>query len=175
MPLTIMHARVIGLMTMIDSGDPDHKMIAVATSDPEYSEYHEVNELPPHQMADDSPFFSGLQAVGREGSGRGRHSAAGEGVPNHQECPCHLQETISARPCRKKQIIGALTLPFIRRTIRRGSFRIPLADRHNFPPVIAKRPSNPSRNRVPRAAGVSRKPSSVLKRCNIVVIHEEKR
>jgi inorganic pyrophosphatase len=27
-PLTLMHARVIGLMTMIDAGDPDHKIIA---------------------------------------------------------------------------------------------------------------------------------------------------
>ena len=27
-PLTLMHARVIGLMTMIDASDPDHKIIA---------------------------------------------------------------------------------------------------------------------------------------------------
>ena len=27
-PLALMHARVIGLMTMIDAGDPDHKIIA---------------------------------------------------------------------------------------------------------------------------------------------------
>ena len=30
-PLTIMHARTIGLMSMIDSGTIDHKVIAVAT------------------------------------------------------------------------------------------------------------------------------------------------
>jgi len=50
-PLTIMHARVIGLMTMIDSGDPDHKIIAVATKDPEFNGYHEAGELPPHRLA----------------------------------------------------------------------------------------------------------------------------
>ena len=33
-PLTIIHARTIGLMTMIDSGKKDHKIIAVATEDP---------------------------------------------------------------------------------------------------------------------------------------------
>ena len=33
-PLTIMHARTIGLMSMIDSGTIDHKIIAVATADP---------------------------------------------------------------------------------------------------------------------------------------------
>jgi inorganic pyrophosphatase len=56
-PLTVIHARAIGLMTMIDSGDPDHKIIAVATADPAYNPYHEVNKLPPHQMAMIRRFF----------------------------------------------------------------------------------------------------------------------
>ena len=56
-PLTIMHARTIGLMTMIDSGDKDHKVIAVATADPEYNSYHEIHELPPHKMATVRRFF----------------------------------------------------------------------------------------------------------------------
>src|SRR5262245_21241291 len=34
-PLTIIHARTIGLMTMVVSGQKDHKIIAVATEDPE--------------------------------------------------------------------------------------------------------------------------------------------
>ena len=66
-PLTIMHARTIGLMTMIDSGVPDHKIIAVATADPEYSTYHEANELPPHQMAMVRRFFQDYkQLEGKE-------------------------------------------------------------------------------------------------------------
>jgi inorganic pyrophosphatase len=56
-PLTVIHARAIGLMTMFDQGQPDHKIIAVATADPEYSSYREVNELPPHQMAMVRRFF----------------------------------------------------------------------------------------------------------------------
>ena len=56
-PLTVIHARAIGLMTMIDQGEPDHKIIAVATADPEYSSYREVIELPPHQMATVRRFF----------------------------------------------------------------------------------------------------------------------
>ena len=31
-PLTIIHARTIGLMTMIDGGKQDHKIIAIATA-----------------------------------------------------------------------------------------------------------------------------------------------
>ena len=48
-PLTIIHARTIGLMTMIDSGKKDHKIIAVATQDPEFNSYHEAAEMPPHR------------------------------------------------------------------------------------------------------------------------------
>jgi len=56
-PLTIIHARAIDLMTMIDSGDKDHKVIAVATADPEYNSYRKINELPPHKLATVRRFF----------------------------------------------------------------------------------------------------------------------
>jgi inorganic pyrophosphatase len=66
-PLTVIHARAIGLMTMVDSGDADHKIIAVATADPEYSTYHEVSMLPPHQMAMVRRFFQDYkQLEGKE-------------------------------------------------------------------------------------------------------------
>ena len=55
-PLTVMHARAIGLMTMIDSGDKD-KIIAVATADPEYNSYHEASELPRHRLLMVRRFF----------------------------------------------------------------------------------------------------------------------
>ena len=56
-PLTIIHARAIGLMTMIDSGEKDHKVIAVATADPEYNSYRETKDLPPHKLATVRRFF----------------------------------------------------------------------------------------------------------------------
>jgi len=66
-PLTLMHARVIGLMTMIDAGDPDHKIIAVATKDPEFNGYHEAGELPPHRLAIIRRFFQDYkQLEGKE-------------------------------------------------------------------------------------------------------------
>jgi len=49
-PLTIIHARTIGLMTMIDAGKQDHKIIAIATQDPEFNSYHEAAEMPPHRL-----------------------------------------------------------------------------------------------------------------------------
>jgi inorganic pyrophosphatase len=49
-PLTLIHARAIGLMTMIDSGKKDHKIIAVATQDPEFNSYTEADEMPEHRL-----------------------------------------------------------------------------------------------------------------------------
>jgi inorganic pyrophosphatase len=37
-------------MTMIDAGKPDHKVIAIATEDPEFNSYHEAAEMPSHRM-----------------------------------------------------------------------------------------------------------------------------
>ncbi len=49
-PLALIHARTVGLMTMIDAGKMDHKIIAVATADPEFSFYHQARELPEHKL-----------------------------------------------------------------------------------------------------------------------------
>jgi inorganic pyrophosphatase len=49
-PLTIIYARAIGVMTMIDSGKKDHKIIAVATKDPEFNSYNEAQEMPQHRL-----------------------------------------------------------------------------------------------------------------------------
>jgi inorganic pyrophosphatase len=49
-PLTIIEARTVGLMTMIDGGKPDHKIIAVAVQDPEFNSYMEASEMPSHRL-----------------------------------------------------------------------------------------------------------------------------
>lgn len=49
-PLTIVNARAIGVMTMVDSGKKDHKILAVAMDDPEFNSFHEAHELPPHRL-----------------------------------------------------------------------------------------------------------------------------
>jgi inorganic pyrophosphatase len=56
-PLTLVNSRAIGLMTMIDSGKKDHKIIAVATEDPEFNSYREAAEMPPHRLAMLRRFF----------------------------------------------------------------------------------------------------------------------
>src|SRR5438034_11657847 len=50
-PLTLIHARAIGVMTMIDSGKQDHKIIAEATEDPEIDSYKEARQMPADRLA----------------------------------------------------------------------------------------------------------------------------
>src|ERR1700756_4057936 len=56
-PLSLIRARAIGFMTMIDSGGSDDKIIAVATRDPEFNGYMEAKELPSHRLLVLKRFF----------------------------------------------------------------------------------------------------------------------
>lgn len=56
-PLTLVRARAIGLMTMIDSGKKDHKILAVAVDDPEFNSFTEAKQLPGHRLAILRRFF----------------------------------------------------------------------------------------------------------------------
>ena len=56
-PLALIKARAIGVMTMIDSGASDDKIISVATNDPEFSDYLEARDLPPHRLLVLKRFF----------------------------------------------------------------------------------------------------------------------
>ena len=70
-PLTLVHARAIGLMTMVDSGKKDHKILAVAMDDPEFNSFREASELPPHRLTMLRRFFQDYKTARRQG-GRGR-------------------------------------------------------------------------------------------------------
>ena len=56
-PLTLVKARAIGLMTMIDSGKKDHKILAIATHDPEFNGFKQASELPIHRLSMLRRFF----------------------------------------------------------------------------------------------------------------------
>ena len=56
-PLTIIQARTVGLMTMIDGGKKDHKIISIATEDPEFNSYMEAEQMPPHRLTMLRRFF----------------------------------------------------------------------------------------------------------------------
>ncbi|MBL9031103.1 MAG: inorganic diphosphatase [Phycisphaerae bacterium] len=47
-PLTLCDARAVGLMSMLDQGDADHKIIAVLRQDPIYAEFTKASDFPRH-------------------------------------------------------------------------------------------------------------------------------
>lgn len=47
-PMTLVHARAVGLMRMVDHGEPDDKVIAVFQGDPIYSEFKRASDFPSH-------------------------------------------------------------------------------------------------------------------------------
>jgi inorganic pyrophosphatase len=63
MPLTLVSARAIGLMTMLDSGKADHKILAVAIDDPEFDGFKEAGELPPHRLSMLRRFFQDYKTL----------------------------------------------------------------------------------------------------------------
>lgn len=56
-PLTLMRAKPIGVMQMIDQNEEDDKIIAVHADDPEYSEYSDVQQLAKHKTRELQRFF----------------------------------------------------------------------------------------------------------------------
>lgn len=55
--MCLMEAKVIGVMRMIDSGDADDKIIAVAANDPSMNYYNNIEELPKHFFDELRHFF----------------------------------------------------------------------------------------------------------------------
>jgi inorganic pyrophosphatase len=56
-PLCLVEATVIGNMQMIDNGEMDDKIIAVASKDPSVNHIKEVNELPKHFISELRNYF----------------------------------------------------------------------------------------------------------------------
>lgn len=56
-PLCIVEAKVIGVMRMIDQGQHDDKIIAVAIGDMSVQHFDDIEQLPPHLLLELKRFF----------------------------------------------------------------------------------------------------------------------
>lgn len=57
-PLTLVRAYPIGVISMIDNGSRDEKIIAVPYNDPNYNMYKSIEELPKHIFDEMKHFFT---------------------------------------------------------------------------------------------------------------------
>ena len=57
-PLSLVRCYPIGVITMLDQGRLDEKIIAIPYQDPNYNNYHDVSELQTHIFSEMSHFFS---------------------------------------------------------------------------------------------------------------------
>ena len=56
-PLCVLRAKAIGVITMTDDKGRDDKVIAAHVDDPEYAHYRDISELPPHRLKEIQRFF----------------------------------------------------------------------------------------------------------------------
>jgi inorganic pyrophosphatase len=66
-PLTLVSARVIGVIRMIDENELDDKIIGVYDSDPRYSEYNSLKNIPKHVIAELKHFFETYKELQLQG------------------------------------------------------------------------------------------------------------
>ena len=62
-PLTLVRCYPIGVISMIDGGRNDEKIIAIPFSDPTYNSYRDISELPHHIFDEMSHFFQVYKAL----------------------------------------------------------------------------------------------------------------
>ena len=58
LPMSLVRCYPIGVMTMMDSGKRDEKIIAIPFEDPTYNEYRDISELPAHIYNEMRHFFT---------------------------------------------------------------------------------------------------------------------
>ena len=63
LPLAALRLRPIGMMTMLDQGQRDEKIICAHLDDPEYSGYTHISQLQPHRLAELRRFFQDYKAL----------------------------------------------------------------------------------------------------------------
>ena len=62
-PLTLVRCYPIGVISMIDNGSHDEKIIAIPFNDPTYNTYKDISELPTHIFDEMSHFFRVYKAL----------------------------------------------------------------------------------------------------------------
>jgi inorganic pyrophosphatase len=77
-------ANVIGNMQMIDSGQEDDKIIAVAAQDPSVNHFRRIEELPQHFLLELKNFFEQYKVLENKKVEIDTFPGPGHRLPDHQ-------------------------------------------------------------------------------------------
>lgn len=58
LPMTLVRCYPIGVVTMLDRGEVDEKVISIPFKDPHYNCYHDISDLPLHMFKEIEHFFT---------------------------------------------------------------------------------------------------------------------
>ena len=87
-PLTLVRAYPIGVISMIDNGRNDEKIIAIPFTDPNYNQYTDIDQLPRHIFDEMQHFFSVYKNL------ENKETAVDE-VANRSVALCVIREAIA--------------------------------------------------------------------------------
>ena len=94
-PMTLVRAYPVGVITMIDNGRSDEKIIAIPFQDPNYNMYNDISELPYHIFEEMRHFFSVYKTLENKETAvdevRGRAESIEiikKAIDNYVECFC---------------------------------------------------------------------------------------
>ena len=85
-PLTLVRAYPIGVISMLDGGKKDEKIIAVPFNDPNYNCYHDISELPSHVIEEMEHFFTVYKALENKNTDVNEKGNREEAIRVIEEC-----------------------------------------------------------------------------------------
>ncbi len=62
-PMALVRCYPIGVISMVDGGHADDKIIAIPFGDPTYNEYKDISQLPKHVFDEMTHFFKGIKCL----------------------------------------------------------------------------------------------------------------
>jgi len=89
-PMTLVRCYPIGVISMIDDGKQDDKIIAIAFGDPAYNGYRDIDELPEHIFKEMVHFFSVYKEL------EGKESVANNDVASREQAIIIIDEAIES-------------------------------------------------------------------------------
>lgn len=65
-PGVVVPARIVGLMDMVDGGEPDAKVLGVPVGDPRFAHVKELSDVNPHTLKEVAHFFTTYKQLGNK-------------------------------------------------------------------------------------------------------------